>query len=164
MHRFIYTSHLESSVSSSEGTHGFAREPRASPFGSKFGSSSSSPQGLFNDLGVSSSLSYEVLPSDDEPSSSLPSGVASCQFSRASLADIDSYDEERVIGTFYNYINTMLHSSQNIYKGIINYIYIHLKTRLHCFFICIGCRDTKSEEKYKIVQEKYKIIQEKYKI
>jgi hypothetical protein len=43
-------------------------------------------------------------------------------------------------------------------------MYIHLKTRLHPFFIYIGCRDTKSEEKYKIVQEKYKIIQEKYKI
>jgi hypothetical protein len=39
-----------------------------------------------------------------------------------------------------------------------------LKTRLHRFFIYIGCRDTKSEEKYKIVQEKYKIIPEKYKI
>ena len=38
-----------------------------------------------------------------------------------------------------------------------------MKTRLHPFFIYIGCRDTKSEEKSKIVQEQYKIIQDKYK-
>jgi hypothetical protein len=79
------------------------------------------------------------------------------------LVDIDSYDEEGVIGTFHNYINTMLYSSRNIYKGIINYIY-SFENKITSFFIYIGCRDTKSEEKYKIVQEKYKIIQEKYKI
>ena len=57
----------------------------------------------------------------------------------------------------------MLYSSQNIYKGIINYIY-SFENKITSFFIYIGCRDTKSEEKYKIVQEKYRIIQEKYKI
>ena len=57
----------------------------------------------------------------------------------------------------------MLYSSQNIYKGIINYIY-SFENKITSFFIYIVCRDIKSEEKYKIVQEKYKNIQEKYKI
>ena len=55
----------------------------------------------------------------------------------------------------------MLYSSQNIYKGIINYIY-SFENKITSFFHIHW--DTKSEEKYKIVQEKYKIIQEKHKI
>ena len=56
----------------------------------------------------------------------------------------------------------MLYSSQNIYKGIVNYIY-SFENKITSFFIYIGCKDTKSEEKYKIVQEKHKNVQEKYK-
>jgi hypothetical protein len=50
---------------------------------------------------------YEVLPSDDEPSSSLKTGVGSHHFSVGSAA-IGSYEEERVIWTFHNYIKTTL--------------------------------------------------------
>jgi hypothetical protein len=51
--------------------------------------------------------SYEVLLSNDEPSSSLETRVGSHHFSVGSAA-IGSYEEERVIWTFHNYIKTIL--------------------------------------------------------
>jgi hypothetical protein len=38
------------------------------------------------------------------------------------------------------------------------------QNKITYFFNYIGSRDTKIEEKYKIVQEKYKIVEENYKI
>jgi hypothetical protein len=104
-----------------------------------------------------------VLPSDGEPSSSaLKARVASHHYLVASIA-IGSYGEDSYMGISYLVqAQCYIHLRTYIKESLI--VYIYLKRRLHPFFIYIGCRYIKSEEKYKIAQEKYIIVQEKYKV
>jgi hypothetical protein len=97
-----------------------------------------------------------LLPFDDEPpSSSLEEGVASCHFLVASVT-IGSYGEDSYMDISYLVQpQCYIHLRTYIKESLI--VYIHLKTRLHPFFIYIGRRKIKSDEKYKIVKKSTKL-------